>query len=94
MFLDTSENVAPQDELSDEEVVEGDGSLEDNSVDISADVEDAVTEPSSSRSTTPVSSVGTKGKKRKRSKGEVVEDVMSKVMKNVTELKDEWAERK
>ena len=36
-----------------------------------------------SRSSTPVSNKGKR--KRKRSKGEVVEDVMSKVMKTVTE---------
>lgn len=70
-------------ERSDEEdTAEGDRGLEDNSVDdISVDIEDTVTESSSSRSTTPVSNMT----KRKRSKGEVMEDVMSKVMKNVTE---------
>lgn len=38
----------------------------------------------SSRSATPVRSTGVKGKKRKRSKAEVIEDVMLKVVKTVT----------
>ena len=40
---------------------------------------------SSTRSATPVRSTGIKGKKRKRTKGEVMEDVASKLVKTITE---------
>ena len=55
-----------------------------------SDVE--VNEPqhgSASRSTTPVSSTAIKGKKRKRTNGEVMEALVSKVMKMVTEISKE-----
>lgn len=57
--------------------------VEDDGAGTSTVVESSDHESSSrSRSSTPVNA---KGKKRKRSKGEIVEDVMSKVMKSVTE---------
>ena len=67
---------------NDETVYEG--SSENNEGDgVGAVVESSDLESSShSRSSTPINM---KGKKRRRSKGEVIEDMMAKVMKSVTE---------
>lgn len=80
------------DEISDEEedVVESGSSAVTNEDSMSMEnskVEVTGTKSgSSSRSTTPArSSTAIKGKKRKRSKGEVMEEVLSNVMKTITE---------
>ena len=75
--------VEGNDELSDgcDDAVERDNSLEnveDNDTSAVAAVEIS-SEPSSSRFTTPVSSLGNKGEKRKRAaKGKIVEDLFLK----------------
>ena len=76
-----------------EDEMGSEGTLESSQVDTPTSRDDSLSQPGSSREKEPASGsyetperkTGSKGKKRKRSKGEVLEDVMRKVMKTVTE---------